>query len=63
MEFSALCAVARFRKIQFAAVLTVSDELWGESWRPGFNKQFFIERKQTALQLLLDHMANSYGKL
>jgi uridine phosphorylase len=63
MEFSALCAVARFRKIQFAAVLTVSDELWGESWRPGFNKQFFIERKQTALQLLLDHMANAYGKL
>lgn len=58
MEFSALCAVAKFRKIEFAAVLTVSDELWGKSWRPGFNKHFFIERKQTALQLLLDHLEN-----
>jgi uridine phosphorylase len=56
MEFSALCAVAGFRKIEFAAVLTVSDELWGKSWRPGFHKNFFIERKQTALQLLLDHL-------
>lgn len=58
MEFSALCAVAKFRKIEFAAVLTVSDELWGKSWRPGFNKHIFIERKQTALQLLLDHLQN-----
>lgn len=58
MEFSALCAVAKFRKIEFAAVLTVSDELWGKSWRPGFNKHLFIERKQTALQLLLDHLQN-----
>lgn len=56
MEFSALCAVARFRKIQFAAVLTVSDELWGDSWRPGFSKQFFIEQKQAALKLLLEHL-------
>lgn len=58
MEFSALCAVAKFRKIEFAAVLTVSDELWGQSWRPGFNKHFFIEQKQKALQLLLDHLQN-----
>ena len=61
MEFSALCAVAGFRKIEFAAVLTVSDELWGDSWRPGFAKQIFIEQKQAALQLLLDHIAG-FGK-
>ena len=57
MEFSALCAVAKFRKIQFAAVLTVSDELWGNSWRPGFSKPIFIEKKQAALNQLLEHLA------
>ena len=57
MEFSALCAVAKFRKIEFTAVLTVSDELWGDSWRPGFNKQFFMDQKQAALKQLLDHLA------
>jgi uridine phosphorylase len=61
MEFSALCAVARYRKIEFAAVLTVSDELWGDSWRPGFSKRFFIEQKQAALKLLLDHLG-SFGE-
>jgi uridine phosphorylase len=57
MEFSALCAVAKFRKIQFAAVLIISDELWGDSWRPGFSKQIFLEQKQAALKLLLAHAA------
>lgn len=61
MEFSALCAVARYRKIEFAAVLTVSDELWGDSWHPGFSKRFFMEKKQAALELLLDHLG-SFGE-
>ncbi|MCP4340530.1 MAG: nucleoside phosphorylase [Desulfobulbaceae bacterium] len=56
MEFSALCAVAKFRKIEFTAVLTVSDELWGDSWRPGFTKRTFMEQKQVALKQLLDHL-------
>lgn len=56
MEFSALCAVAKFRKIEFAAVLAVSDELWGDSWRPGFSSGLFTEKKQEALKLLLDHL-------
>lgn len=59
MEFSALCAVAAYRGIEFAAVLTVSDELWGSSWRPGFGRQLFLERKQAALTLLLDHLSYS----
>lgn len=53
MEFSALCAVARFRKVQFAAVLIVSDELWGKKWNPGFSQQHFTEQKQAALNVLL----------
>ena len=56
MEFSALCAVAAFRGIEFAAVLTVSDELWGSSWRAGFSKALFLKKKQAALALLLDHL-------
>ena len=56
MEYSALCAVAKYRKVKFAAVLTVSDELWGDSWRPGFSKQVFVQQKQSALELLLDHL-------
>ncbi len=58
MEFSALCAVAEFRGIEFAAILTVSDELWGDTWQPGFSKQLFMEQKQAALRLLLAHLGH-----
>ena len=55
MEFSALCSVALYREIEFAAVLVVSDEIWGESWRPGFSNKIF--KKNTALvrQLLINN--------
>jgi len=36
METSALMTVARFRGLAWAGLLVVSDELWGEKWRPGF---------------------------
>jgi len=54
MEFSALCAVAFFRNIDFAAVLIVSDELWGKTWRPGFSSEKFLTMKARALDVLLD---------
>ncbi len=50
MEFSALCAVATFRKIEFAAVLTVSDELWGDILATRFFQELFIEQKQSSLE-------------
>lgn len=53
MEFSALCAVASFRGIAFAAVLVVSDELWGKSWRPGFTSEEFMTKKDQVINLLL----------
>lgn len=55
MEFSALCSVAHFRDVKFAAVLVVSDEIWGASWRPGFSNKSF--KKNTALvrQLLINN--------
>lgn len=57
MEFSALCSVACFRAVDFAAVLVVSDELWDEKWRPGFSMDIFKERKATALELVLSTLA------
>lgn len=53
MEFSALCAVAAFRRVAFAAVLVVSDELSGARWRPGFNFPLFHEKKSAVLAALL----------
>lgn len=44
MEFSALCTVAAFRKIDFGAVLIVSDELWSSKWKPGFKNKHFQQR-------------------
>ncbi len=58
MEFSALCSVASFRNIQFAAVLIVSDELWGESWKPGFNSDLFHLSKKKALDIVLSRVAD-----
>jgi uridine phosphorylase len=36
METSAVISVCRFRKLSWAGLMVVSDELWGEKWRPGF---------------------------
>lgn len=41
MEFSALCTVAAYRVIDFAAVMLVSDEINDNTWRPGFQKKSF----------------------
>lgn len=56
MEFSALCTVACFRNIEFAATLIISDELWGNTWRPGFSKERFLEQKEQALNILLENI-------
>jgi uridine phosphorylase len=53
MEFAALCNVAGFRGIDFAAILLVSDEIMGEAWRPGFKKTVFTERSRLLIRLLL----------
>ena len=45
MEFSALATVAAFRGIEMAAALLVSDELYHNTWQPGFNTKSF--RKQS----------------
>lgn len=54
MEFAALCTVAAFRKVELAAVLLVSDELWRLPWRPGFREKKFKEKRTMVLRLLLE---------
>ena len=56
MEFSALCSVARFRDVKFTAVLVVSDEIWGGSWRPGFSSKVFKKNTTEARQLLINNI-------
>ena len=53
MEYSALCTVAQFRHIEFAACMLVSDELWQNSWKPGFSTVPFRQRSQQLSGLLL----------
>jgi uridine phosphorylase len=53
MEFSALCTVAAFRKINFGALLIVSDELWSSKWHPGFKNKHFQDRCRQIQQCLL----------
>ncbi len=54
MEYSALCAVAAFRGIDFASLFLVSDELWQEEWRPGFNGKVFKRKSKAQIKLLMN---------
>jgi len=53
MEYSALCAVAAFRGIEFAALFLVSDELYREQWVPGYVRPDFREKSMKLVRLLL----------
>lgn len=39
MECAALMSVAMYRDVEFAAVLVISDELFGEKWEEGFQSE------------------------
>jgi len=54
MEYSALCAVAAFRKIDFASLFLVSDELWKPDWHPGFNGKVFKRKSKAQIKLLMN---------
>lgn len=54
MEFSALCSVATYRQIDFAAIMVVSDELWGQSWQPGFKKPVFKTNCEILKDILVE---------
>lgn len=48
MELSALFSVGRFRQVDVAAVLVVSDELGSFTWRPGFKNERFKQARKVA---------------
>lgn len=54
MEFSALAAVAAFRKVELTAVMLVSDELWSGTWSPGFRTKDFKKKSRELLKYLMD---------
>ncbi len=54
MEFSALCSVAAFREIEFAALMLVSDEIWAEKWSTGFSKKEFRKKSRALIEILLE---------
>jgi nucleoside phosphorylase len=56
MEYSALCSAAFFRKIDFAALLLVSDEVWDTSWNPGFSRQEFKARSRKLIDMFLQEL-------
>ncbi len=58
MEYAALCAVAAFRGIEFAAVTLVSDELLSRPWKPEYSFKAFKKKSRHLLTLLSD-MAGS----
>jgi len=54
MEMSALYAVARFRRVDLAGILVVSDELSSPNWRPGFKHDQFVQSRKTACRLVTE---------
>ena len=53
MEYSALCAAAAFRGVEFAALLLVSDELYRREWTPGYVRAEFRQKSRQLVDLLL----------
>lgn len=55
MEFSALCSISTFRKVRFAGLFIVSDELWGATWKPGFTSRTFRNRMHSVIEAMISH--------
>jgi uridine phosphorylase len=52
METSALCAIAQYRKVQYAAMMIVSDELASLQWTPGFSQPKLESAQNTIMDLI-----------
>ncbi|MEN6440972.1 MAG: nucleoside phosphorylase [Syntrophobacter sp.] len=63
METSALFTVARFRGIDLAVVLVVSDDLSNFKWRHGFREPVFRESRRKVARLTLDASSSAAASL
>jgi uridine phosphorylase len=61
MEFAALITLAFFRGIELAGLYLVSDELYHESWRPGFMTKSFKRASDDVFRSLFDCFAMTRG--
>jgi len=59
MEASALFTVAKFRGIDLAAVLVVSDDLSNFKWRHGFREPVFRETRRNVARLILETVSSA----
>jgi len=57
MELSALFTVAAFRDREAAALVVVTDELFGSDWRPGFSSDQVKASRRRAAQVILNAAA------
>ena len=57
MEYSALCRVAAYRGIAFAALMLVSDSLCQQPWRPGYANKKFRKKSRALIRLLMDRIS------
>jgi len=53
MECSALFSVARYRKVEIAGLLVVSDSVASKDWDPGFRKKRFKNARKTACDAIM----------
>ena len=60
METSAIINVCAFRKLSWAGLMVVSDELWGEKWRPGFKSAELKTGLTQAATAILRTMASRH---
>ena len=58
MESTALMAVAMHRRVDFAPVLVISDEAFGEDWMPGFDNPKVAEASAFVCKSALRFMAH-----
>src|SRR5215472_12425274 len=54
MEAAAIFALARVRGIRAGLLVAVSDELFGATWRPGFDDEHYRASLQAAATVVLD---------
>ena len=54
MELSALFSAGRYRGVDVAAVLVVSDEVSTFTWRPGFRDKRFIKSRKAVAEVISD---------
>ena len=59
MEYSALCAVAAFRGVDFSAIFLVSDELWNRDWQAGFSGKTFKQKSKAQVHMLIEYVQTS----